>query len=80
MISGVQSRMARAALGWSVKELADASLVSITTIKRVESFDGVLDSAQVGTLQAISKAFTDSNKVRFEGLGGVFYSGAHGEK
>lgn len=72
MISGVQSRMARAALGWSVKELADASTVSVTTIKRIEACDQVLDSTQVGTLQAIAKAFTDTGKVRFDGLDGVF--------
>lgn len=75
MVSGVQSRMARAALGWSVKELADISAVSITTIKRIESYDGVLESAQVGTLQAIAKAFTDTGKVRFDGLEGVYMVG-----
>lgn len=71
-ISGVQSRMARAALGWSVKELADISMVSITTIKRIEASDQVLESAQIGTLQAITKAFTDTGKVKFEGLNGVY--------
>lgn len=64
--------MARAVLGWSVKELADASAVSVTTIKRIEASDQVLESAQVGTLQAIAKALTDTGKVRFDGLAGVF--------
>lgn len=72
MLSGIQCRMARGALGWSVQELADSSSVSVTTIKRIEAQDSVLDGAQVRTLQAIAKAFTDTGKVRFEGLNGVF--------
>lgn len=72
MISGVQSRMARAAIGWSVKELAEASSVSITTIKRIEAVDHVIESAQVGTLQALANAFINTGKIRFEGELGVF--------
>lgn len=72
MISGVQSRMARAAVGWSVKELAEASRVSITTIKRIEAVDHVIESTQVGTLQALANAFTSTGKVRFDGRLGVF--------
>lgn len=75
MLSGIQCRMARGALGWSVQELADSSSVSVTTIKRIETQDSVLDGAQVRTLQAIAKAFTDTGKVRFEGLNGVFAEG-----
>lgn len=72
MLSGVQCRMARALLGWSVQELADNAKVGTTTIKRIELIDAVSDGAQVGTLKAVSKAFTDTGKVHFEGLNGVF--------
>jgi transcriptional regulator with XRE-family HTH domain len=72
MLSGAQCRMARGLLCWSVQELANASGVGSTTIKRVELIDGVLEGAQVRTLQAIAKAFTDTGKVRFDGIDGVF--------
>lgn len=75
MLSGAQCRMARGLLGWSVQDLADRSGVGTTTIKRVELLDTVLDGAQVRTLQAIAKAFTDTGKVRFEGVAGVFTVG-----
>lgn len=41
MLSGVQIRMARNALRWSVKDLADRSDVSTSTITRAETVDGV---------------------------------------
>ena len=75
MLSGVQCRMARSLLGWSVQELADRAEVGTTTIKRIELTDLVSDGAQVGTLKAVSTAFTDTGKVRFEGLNGVFAEG-----
>lgn len=74
-MSGVQCRMARALLGWSVQELADRAEVGTTTIKRIELTDSVSDGAQVGTLKAVSTAFTATGKVRFEGLNGVFAEG-----
>lgn len=75
MLSGVQCRMARGALGWSVQELAGKADLGLSTIKRLEAVDGVPSGAQVGTLQAIANAFTGTGKVRFEGLGGVFAVG-----
>ena len=75
MLSGAQCRMARGLLCWSVQVLADKSEVGTTTIKRVELIDGVLDGAQIRTLQAIAKAFTETGKVRFEGVNGVFVVG-----
>lgn len=75
MISGAQCRMARGLLGWSTKDLAAHSEVSVTTIKRIELIDGVLEGAQVRTLQSIAKAFTDTGKVRFDGINGVFALG-----
>ncbi|WP_443030708.1 helix-turn-helix domain-containing protein [Sphingorhabdus sp.] len=41
MLTGVQIRMARNALRWSVRELADNSDVSTSTITRAETGDGV---------------------------------------
>ena len=75
MLSGAQCRMARGLIGWSVQELAEKAGMGTTTIKRIELQDSVLDGAQVRTLQAIAKAFTDTGKVRFEGLTGVFAVG-----
>lgn len=41
MLTGVQIRMARHALQWSVKKLAERSEVSTSTITRAESVEGV---------------------------------------
>lgn len=75
MLSGAQCRMARGLLCWSVHQLAERANVGLSTIKRLEALDSVPVSAQVGTLQAIAKAFTDTGKVRFEGLNGVYIVG-----
>lgn len=72
MLSGAQCRMARGLLCWSVQVLAEKSGVGTTTIKRVELIDGVLEGAQVRTLQSIANAFTDTKKLRFDGINGVF--------
>lgn len=71
IISGSQCRMARGLLNWSVSELADKAGVGSTTIKRLESADGV-PNMQTATLQAVSQALLDTGRVRFEGLDGVF--------
>jgi transcriptional regulator with XRE-family HTH domain len=44
MITGPQIRSARAALGWSVQELADRAGVATKTIMRMESVAGVPQS------------------------------------
>jgi len=44
MITGSQIRMARAALRWSIKELAEISGVSVPTIFRLEQDDGLAPS------------------------------------
>ncbi|OZY83678.1 hypothetical protein CBP51_19990 [Cellvibrio mixtus] len=67
--------MARGLLCWSVRQLAERADVGLSTIKRLEALDTVPASAQVGTLQAIAKAFTDTGKVRFDGLDGVYMVG-----
>lgn len=41
MITGVQIRSARAALGWSIEQLAQKSGVSGRTIKRYEAIDEI---------------------------------------
>ena len=56
MLTGSQMRMARGYLRWSVKELAEASGVSGTTIKRMEDGDGVPKSIS-DNLIAIQRAF-----------------------
>jgi transcriptional regulator with XRE-family HTH domain len=41
MITGTQSRAARAALNWSAAKTADRSGVTRNTIQRLESFDDI---------------------------------------
>jgi transcriptional regulator with XRE-family HTH domain len=50
MLSGVQIRMARNALRWSVKDLADRSDVSTSTITRAETVDGVPKTTRANLL------------------------------
>ena len=52
MIGGQQIRMARAALRWSIEELARRSEVGDRTIKRLEAMDEIL-SANIGTISKI---------------------------
>ena len=47
-----QMKMARAALGWSIDQLAEKSLVSTRTIKRIES-EGGLENATRANLRLI---------------------------
>jgi transcriptional regulator with XRE-family HTH domain len=55
MLLGVQIRAARAALGWSIEEMAEKSGVSGRTIKRFEAHHGVPPSRS-STLQDIQYA------------------------
>lgn len=48
----VQSRMARAALGWGVRELTNAAKVSVDTIARFERGDELRER----TVEAIQRA------------------------
>lgn len=52
-----QIRMARAALRWSIQELADRSNVSAKTIQRLERYTGP-QASTVQTIENIVKAFT----------------------
>ena len=55
MLNGAQIKMARAALNWSVNELATYSSVSISTIKRIES-----DSGEYNTTSANLKLIRET--------------------
>jgi len=65
LITAGQIRMARAFLRWTIEDLAQKSGVGVTTIKRMETFDGI-PSARVENLQAIRDTFLATKKVRFE--------------
>jgi ribosome-binding protein aMBF1 (putative translation factor) len=41
MITGIQIRAARAALGWSATELAEKASMAMKTISRFEQVDGI---------------------------------------
>jgi len=65
LITAGQIRMARAFLRWTIEDLAQKSGVGVTTIKRMETFDGI-PSARVENLQAIRDTFLATKKVKFE--------------
>jgi transcriptional regulator with XRE-family HTH domain len=56
MITGMQIRAARAALRWSVKELASIAGVGTQTIKRFEVVEGIPQS-RTQTLLEVKAAF-----------------------
>jgi len=60
MITGAQVRAAKALLNWSGSVLAERAGIAISTIRRIESIDGVLPSASVRVLQAIQAALEDA--------------------
>lgn len=55
LTNGRQLRAARVLLGWDQAKLAKAARVSIGTIRRMESFDGTINS-QTGTLYKVQVA------------------------
>jgi transcriptional regulator with XRE-family HTH domain len=67
MITGAQVRAAKALIGWSGNDLAQNAGVGLSTIRRIEGCDGLLEAASVKTLQAIQKALE---------LGGVEFIGS----
>jgi len=71
MITGAQVRAAKALLGWPGSILADRAGVAISTIRRVEACDGVLETASVKVLQAIQSALE---------VGGVEFIGTPEDK
>jgi transcriptional regulator with XRE-family HTH domain len=67
MITGAQVRAAKALIGWSGNDLAKKAGVGLSTIRRIEGCDGLLEAASVKTLQSIQKALE---------LGGVEFIGS----
>ena len=59
MLTCNQIRMARAALGWSIATLAEHSFVSVSTIKRLESEDG-LNKATEANLKLIRNTLEEA--------------------
>jgi predicted transcriptional regulator len=74
LISGAQVRAARAIVNWSVRDLAEASGVSSSTIRRIEEDAGVPETRDTRKLGVIRKTLEDAG-VDFlpaaEGKGGV---------
>ena len=62
MLSGVQIKMARAALGWGVRDLAKKTKLSTTTIVNAESGGDV----KISTLNKIQKALEAQDIVFIE--------------
>ena len=52
MMTVEQLKMARAALGWSIQLLADKSLVSVRTIKRIES-EGMIEKVTPANMKLL---------------------------
>ena len=63
-LTGAQVRAARGILKWSVADLAAASKVSASTIKRLESVDDI-PNIQTANLQAIYDALVATRRVEF---------------
>ncbi len=55
MITGRQLKAARALAGWEQTDLAEKSGVAISTIRRMESFDGEVGS-RTSTLSLVKRA------------------------
>jgi transcriptional regulator with XRE-family HTH domain len=67
MITSSQCKMARAALGWGVRELAEKAQIGVTTINRFET--GQTTPVR-GTLIVIQQTF-EAAGIRFTDEGGV---------
>lgn len=66
MITGAQVRAGKALLDWSGSVLAERAGVAISTIRRVEACDGLLDSASIKVLQSLKGAL-ENGGVEFIG-------------
>jgi PAS domain S-box-containing protein len=65
-LNGALVRAARGLLNWSIQDLADASSVSVSTVRRIEEHDGV-PSVRSDMIDAIGHALR-KNGVEFVGL------------
>jgi len=52
MLTVEQLKMARSALGWSIQKLAETSLVSVRTIKRIES-EGMIEKVTPANIKLL---------------------------
>jgi transcriptional regulator with XRE-family HTH domain len=59
MIGGAQIRAACGMLNWSARELADASGLSLSTVKRMQSAEGV-PSVAAKSLEAIQRTLEEA--------------------
>ncbi|WP_406857695.1 PAS domain-containing protein [Alsobacter sp. KACC 23698] len=74
LVGGAQVRASRGLLNWSVRELASASGVSVSTIRRIEAADGVPDNRDlrnVAKLRDILEAAGLEFLVASDGKGAV---------
>ena len=69
MLSSEQVRAARALLNWDQKALAEASKVSIATIKRLEPQSGSIKANAV-TIDALRRALEDAGIEFIPEIGG----------
>ena len=60
MISSKQIRAAKAMLKWSGEELANKAGVSLSTIRRIESQDGILEGQNMSTVMSIKSALENA--------------------
>ena len=60
MISSSQVRAAKALLRWSGEDLAGRAGISLSTIRRVESSEGIPEAQNIKTIMAIKKALEDA--------------------
>ena len=66
MITGMQVRAAKALLKWSGTELANRAGVGLSTIRRVEGCDFLLETASIKVLQSLQSAL-EAGGVEFTG-------------
>lgn len=66
LATGAQIRMARAYLGWSAADLAKKSEVGVSTIQRMESFDGI-PNVRLSNLEAVVDTILETGRVTFQG-------------
>ena len=66
MITGAQVRAAKALIGWSGGDLATKAGIGLSTIRRIEGCDGLLETASIKVVQALHRAL-DSGGVEFIG-------------
>lgn len=66
MITGAQVRAAKALLNWSGSDLALKAGVGLSTIRRIEAYDGLLESASIKVLRSIQNAL-EASGVEFIG-------------